>query len=175
MKKPVAVLTAIAPSDASVAADEARHLRVAPILPTLSSDAGIWIVGKCCSSEASAASSQLLSGRRIARKIRRQELRLLIVSGTTINKKIATASSNPKKTIEIASGLGMRRSSRAAIGCTPNAMNAAMTKIEIVRGMCARKPKRGQQHDDDRRPRSSDAPPEVGSYSALHSRRRSVR
>ena len=29
----------------------------------------------------------------------------------------------------------MRRSSRAAIGRTPNAMKAAITKIEIVRGM----------------------------------------
>ena len=59
-----------------------------------------------------------------------------MVSGTTIVKPIAINISSPANTIVIASGLGIRFSRRTAIGCTPNAMNAAITKIEIVRGMC---------------------------------------
>ena len=41
-------------------------------------------------------------------------------------------------------------------------------------GYVPREPKRGQQYDDGG-DRDRDSPPEVGSYSGLHSRRRSVR
>ena len=65
-----------------------------------------------------------------------------------------------RKTSEIASGLGIYRSKRREIGCTPNAMKAAITKIAIVLGMC-RDDQNGddQEHDSAGDPR--DATPDV--------------
>ena len=62
--------------------------------------------------------------------------------------------SSPKKTIEIASGLGMRRSRRATIGWTPNAMKAAITKI-ADRPRNVRGEPKPQRRRARRRPRSS--------------------
>ena len=53
-------------------------------------------------------------------------------------KPIAAIRNNATYTIVIASGLGTLRFSRiSTTGRTPNAMNAAIKKIAIVRGMCS--------------------------------------
>ena len=156
MKNAVAVLTAIAPSDASAPLTMPAVFAPPSVLTLKSRRPADRSCGKCWFSELSASRKPACAVVAYVGQVARQQLHLIDASAARRSPadrdhQDAAPRRRPRSPAVWACGVRAAR----AIGPTPNAMNAAIVKIVIVRGMWLGEPQHANSATTIAGPRSS--------------------